>query len=72
MRYSQVPTESAARQAVEDDPTYVKARVNLALILAAQQRLADAEKEIEAAIQMAPGSEDAKRARAAIQTQIKR
>ena len=57
------------RQAVEDDPTYVKARVNLALILAAQGRLTDAEKEIEAAIRIAPGSENAKTARAAIQAQ---
>jgi tetratricopeptide (TPR) repeat protein len=61
--------ERMFRQAAEDDPTYVKARVNLALILAAQGRLADAKKEIEVAIQTAPGSEDAKRALAAIQTQ---
>jgi len=54
---------------VEDDPGYIKARVNLGLMLAAQGHLADAEKEIEKALQAAPDDRSAKGALSAIRAQ---
>ena len=64
--------EKLFRQAVEDDPAYAKARVNLGLIMAAQGRLNEAEKEITAAIQIQPDDEQARKALAEVQLQLRK
>jgi cytochrome c-type biogenesis protein CcmH/NrfG len=65
-----VEAEPLFRQAIDNNPRYAQAFVNLAADLAAQSRFAEAGTAAETAVRLEPGNEEARELRAKIQAQL--